>query len=147
MPPLLAEGEARDALHAGLRHALLDVEDLVQARLGVTQIAGSCGPQDARAYWDAGAAAARSAIAIAGSQPAEPWVALDISVPDEAVGRVSGDLAKRRARIHATVNRGKIQILSASAPLAEMLHYATRLRSMTSGRGSFSMRPIGYRPC
>lgn len=143
----LTDAIALGSVLAGLRHVLLDVEDLVQAQIEVTHVRATGGEPTLRSYWDAAVAAAHAAIAIAGSQPAEPWVALDISVPDESIGRVTGDLAKRRARIHAATSRGTLQTLSASAPLAEMLHYATLLRSMTSGRGSFSMRPIGYRPC
>jgi elongation factor G len=143
----LPDPTAEDPVLSGLRHALLDVEDLVQARMEVTVISAAGGTPTPRSYWLAAVSAARAAIAIAGSGPAEPWVALDISVPDETVGRVTGDLAKRRARIHSASSRGTLQTLTASAPLAEMLHYATLLRSMTSGRGTFSMRPIGYRPC
>jgi elongation factor G len=148
LPAHELDAAAATALSAGLRHVLVDLEDLVQARLEVLEIrATGSSAQPPRSYWDAGVAAAHAAILGARSQPAEPWVAAEVTAPDEAIGRVTGDLAKRRARIHGATSRGAVQQLAVTAPMAEMLSYATDLRSMTSGRGSFSMRPIGYRPC
>ncbi|MCB9728020.1 MAG: GTP-binding protein [Deltaproteobacteria bacterium] len=142
----IADPAGAEALRAALEHVLQGGADLVQAELEVIEIAERGAGLTPRAYWDAATEAVSAAIANAGPQPAEPWVALEVTVPEEAVGRVSGDLARRRARIHASTSRGTLQTLSASAPLAEMLRYATDLRSMTSGRGSFSMRPTGHRP-
>ncbi|MFQ5944585.1 MAG: elongation factor G, partial [Anaerolineales bacterium] len=70
----------------------------------------------------------------------EPVMKIEVVVPDEAVGDVTGDLSSRRASIEALENRGgNTQIVRATAPLAEMFGYATDLRSMTQGRGVFSM--------
>ena len=71
---------------------------------------------------------------------------VSILVPNDAVGRVSGDLARRRARIVATISRETVQVLTVESPLAEMIEYATALRSLTGGMGTFTMRPAGYRP-
>jgi len=69
-----------------------------------------------------------------------------VTVPDHAVGRVVGDLARRRTRIRRTESRGPVQELVADAPLAEMIGYATALRNMTAGRAVFTVEPTGYRP-
>ena len=70
----------------------------------------------------------------------EPVMKVEVVVSDEAVGDVTGDLASRRASIEALENRGgNTQIVRANAPLAEMFGYATELRSMTQGRGVFTM--------
>jgi len=70
----------------------------------------------------------------------EPVMKIEVVVPDEAVGDVTGDLSARRASIGALEQRGgNTQIVRATAPLSEMFGYATELRSMTKGRGVFSM--------
>jgi len=70
----------------------------------------------------------------------EPVMKIEVVVPDEAVGDVTGDLSSRRASIGALDQRGgNTQIVRATAPLSEMFGYATDLRSMTKGRGVFSM--------
>jgi elongation factor G len=70
----------------------------------------------------------------------QPMMKVEVVVPDEAVGDVSGDLSARRAAIEGIENRGgNTQVVRAIAPLAEMFGYATELRSMTQGRGVFSM--------
>ncbi len=70
----------------------------------------------------------------------EPVMKIEVVVPDEAVGDVTGDLSSRRASIGALEQRGgNTQIVRATAPLSEMFGYATDLRSMTQGRGVFSM--------
>ena len=76
----------------------------------------------------------------------EPVMKIEVVVPDEAVGDVTGDLSSRRADIGALEQRGgNTQIVRATAPLSEMFDYATDLRSMTQGRGVFSMEFHHYR--
>lgn len=76
----------------------------------------------------------------------EPVMKIEVVVPDEAVGDVTGDLSSRRASIGALEQRGgNTQIVRATAPLSEMFGYATDLRSMTQGRGVFSMEFHHYR--
>ena len=76
----------------------------------------------------------------------EPVMKIEVVVPDEAVGDVTGDLSARRADIGALEQRGgNTQIVRATAPLSEMFGYATDLRSMTQGRGVFSMEFHHYR--
>ena len=74
----------------------------------------------------------------------EPMAALEITVPDECVGDVMGDLNHRRGRVQGVDSRGGAQVISATAPMAEILTYAPDLRSMTGGRGQFVMHPGAY---
>jgi elongation factor G len=70
----------------------------------------------------------------------EPVMRLEVVVPEDYLGEVSGNLAARRASIEGIEARaGKTQVVNATVPLAEMFGYATDLRSMTQGRGVFTM--------
>ena len=70
----------------------------------------------------------------------EPIYHVEVDVPDENMGDVYGDMSKRRGRILGSEKVGDLQRVTAEAPLSEMFKYATDLRSMTQGRGSFTMR-------
>ena len=67
----------------------------------------------------------------------EPIMNLDITVPEEYMGDISGDINRRRGRLMSVDAKGNKQIIKASVPMAEILTYAPDLRSMTSGRGTF----------
>ncbi len=70
----------------------------------------------------------------------EPVMKVEVIIPEEHVGAVTGDLASRRASIEGIEPRpGNVQVIGAFVPLAEMFGYATVLRSMTEGRGVFTM--------
>ena len=69
----------------------------------------------------------------------EPVMKVSVLVPDDYTGDVMGDMNKRRGRIMGMEKIGSKQEISAEAPLSEMQKYATDLRSMTQGRGSFIM--------
>lgn len=76
----------------------------------------------------------------------EPIMKLEVSVPDEFYGGVTGDLNARRAEITDTHPRGKWWVILALVPLAKMFDYADRLRSLTQGRASSAMQPHSYAP-
>jgi elongation factor G len=135
------------ALEAGVLHAIRYEADVVGASATVIGLAATGGGVNPRLFWDAGHAAATRALAAAGVREAEPWMNLTVAVPESTVGRVSGDLARRRGKILGSESRGTLQVLSVEAPLAEMIHYATDLRSLTGGRGSFTMTPSRFRIC
>jgi len=69
----------------------------------------------------------------------EPIVKVTVTVPDDYTGDIMGDMNKRRGRILGMEKIGKKQAIQAEAPHSEMLKYAIDLRSMTQGRGSFTM--------
>ncbi len=74
----------------------------------------------------------------------EPIMKIEIVLPEEFLGDVMGDLTSRRGHIEGIEPRGPTQVLRALVPLAEMFGYATDLRSMTQGRGSYSMEFSHY---
>jgi elongation factor G len=74
----------------------------------------------------------------------EPYVALEVSVPDECMGDVMGDLNQRRAKVEGMEQRGSGQCIKAKAPMNEVLRYQPDLTSITSGRGSFEMHFSHY---
>ena len=76
----------------------------------------------------------------------EPIMSVEAVVPEEFMGNVIGDLSSRRGRVNGTEARGSMQAIKADVPLAEMFGYATGLRSLTEGRGSFTMEFSHYYP-
>ncbi|HVB97588.1 MAG TPA: elongation factor G [Chloroflexota bacterium] len=74
----------------------------------------------------------------------EPIVELSVRVPDQYVGDVMGDLNTRRARVNGMYPDGDKSVIEAHAPLAEVQRYATDLRSLTQGRGTFTMKFTQY---
>jgi len=69
----------------------------------------------------------------------EPVMRVEVTVPEEYMGPVNGDLISRRGRLEGTEMAGGTHIIKAMVPLSEMFGYATELRSRTQGRGSFTM--------
>ncbi len=74
----------------------------------------------------------------------EPIVNIFIEIPDEYMGDVIGDLNSRRGKVLGMDTKGTIQIIKGQVPLAEILKYAPDLRSMTSGRGTFTYEHSHY---
>ena len=74
----------------------------------------------------------------------EPIMLLEINVPDDNVGDIIGDMNSKRGKIQGVEAWGNAQTVKALVPMAEVLNYATDLKSMTGGRGVFSMEFSGY---
>jgi len=74
----------------------------------------------------------------------EPIMDMEVTVPEEFMGQVIGDLSSRRAKIVALAQRLNLRTIRANIPLAEVFNYATILRSLTQGRASFTMEPSFY---
>ena len=74
----------------------------------------------------------------------EPYMKVEITVPEEYMGDVIGDVNSRRGRIEGMEARNGAQVINAFVPLAEMFGYATDLRSKTQGRGNYSMEVDHY---
>jgi elongation factor G len=74
----------------------------------------------------------------------EPIMDVEVTVPDTYMGDVIGDLSSRRGHIKHMEPRGGIQVIEARVPLSEMFGYSTNLRSMTQGRGNYSMQFAAY---
>jgi elongation factor G len=91
------------------------------------------------AFTVAGSMAVKDAVTKARPVLLEPIMKVEVSMPEEFMGDVMGDLTARRGHILGMEGKGKTQIVKASVPLANMFGYATELRSMTQGRASYSM--------
>jgi elongation factor G len=91
------------------------------------------------AFKIAGSMAVKQAAGRAKPVLLEPIMSVEVVVPEEYMGSVTGDLNSRRGRIESVVLRGTSQIVRAMVPLSEMFGYATEMRSRTQGRGSFTM--------
>ena len=74
----------------------------------------------------------------------EPIMKIEVIVPEQYLGETMGDLSSRRAQIQGTESRGNAQVIKAIVPLAEVFGYATTIRSLTSGRGTFNIEPSHY---
>ena len=74
----------------------------------------------------------------------EPIMAVEVIVPDDFIGEVSGDLSSRRGKITDLEARNGVRVVKAKVPLAEMFGYATQLRSGTQGRATYTMQFSHY---
>lgn len=99
------------------------------------------------AYEIAAKSAFRQTMPKAGAQLLEPIMKVDVFTPDAHVGDVIGDLNRRRAIIQGQEAGATGVRVKSEAPLAEMFGYIGDLRTMTSGRGQFSMEFSHYSPC
>jgi len=91
------------------------------------------------AYKIAGSMAFKEALKKADSRLLEPMMKVEVSVPDQYMGDVIGDINSRRGRIDSMEARGSEQMIHSFVPLSEMFGYATDLRSKSQGRGMFTM--------
>ncbi|MFB6810036.1 elongation factor G [Streptomyces sp. NPDC056387] len=116
--------------------------------LRVTLTDGATHPKDSSetAFRAAGRFALREALRAAEMELLEPVAEVVVTVPDDAVGGVLGGLAARRGRVSGSAARAGGTAVTATVPLAELFGYASRLRSRTQGRGTFTARPTGYAP-
>ena len=74
----------------------------------------------------------------------EPMMGLEVTVPEDSVGDVSGDLSSRRGHVEEMEDRGNLKVIKAKTPLAELFGYTTNLRSITNGRGTSTMEFSHY---
>ncbi|MBW2367181.1 MAG: elongation factor G [Deltaproteobacteria bacterium] len=96
------------------------------------------------AFKIAGSLAFRKAAVEASPVLLEPIMDVAITTPDEYMGDIMGDLNSRRGRVLGMDSKGKNQIIKAQVPMSEFLSYAKDLRSITGGRGTFSMNFARY---
>jgi elongation factor G len=134
------EGGCRQACETGV----LASQPLVD--LGITLLAAAfdldspsemaCRVAGTQALWDAARAA--------GPVLLEPIVAVEVVVPEEYLGEVTGHLQAKRGRITGMETRGDVRVVRAEVPLSEMFGYATQVRSLTQGRGVYTMQFARY---
>jgi elongation factor G len=96
------------------------------------------------AFKIAGSMAFKEACRNASPALLEPIMDVEVTVPMQFVGDVTGSLSSKRGQIMKTEVKGNLHVISALVPLAELFGYTTELRSITSGRGSASVQPANY---
>ena len=96
------------------------------------------------AFKIAGSIALQEAVRRADPVLLEPIMKVEVIVPAGFMGEVTGDLNSKRGRIERMEDRLSLKVIDAKVPLSEMFGYVTRLRSMTEGRGSYTMEFFAY---
>jgi elongation factor G len=96
------------------------------------------------AFKTAGSLGIKAAVLAAKPTLLEPIMDLDVSVPDEFVGDVMGNLSSRRGKVGGVDARGHTETISAKVPMSEVLSYASDLTSITGGQGTFTMEFSHY---
>ncbi|MCO7176819.1 elongation factor G [Sporolactobacillus kofuensis] len=130
------EAGLKDALQNGLLagYPLIDVK--------ASLVDGSYHDVDSSemAFKIAASMALKSAKNVCAPVILEPIMKVEVSMPEEYLGDIMGDITSRRGRVDGMEARQGVQVVSAHVPLAEMFGYATNLRSATQGRGTFTMQ-------
>lgn len=136
------------AVEKGLREAIKEgvLAGYPMVDLKCTLFDGKSHPVDSKEVAFVSAAKLAYAEGVAKAAPAilEPIYQLKITVPESFMGDILGDMNKRRGRILGMEMVDGKQVINAECPLAEVLKYATDLRSMTQGRGSYEMEFVRY---
>jgi elongation factor G len=132
----------RDALESGP----LGGHPVTGLRVTLTDGATHVKDSSEMAFRAAGRLGLREALRACEMVLLEPVVEVTVTVPDAMAGAVLGDLAARRGRVSGSQARAGSVVITAVVPLAEVFGYASRLRSRTQGRGTFTTRPAGYAP-
>ena len=101
---------------------------------------------DEIAFKIAAANAMRTALRKAAPKLLEPVMSIEVLVPDTYLSNVINDLNSRHARVTNIGLRGHLQVVEATAPLAEMFGYSTQMRSISQGRATYTMRFSHYEP-
>ncbi len=134
------ENGAREAADSGVLAGYPVID------LKVTIFDGSFHEVDSNemAFKIAGSMALKEGVMKASPVILEPIMAVEVSVPEQNMGDVMGDLSSRRGRIEGMEAVGGVQNIKAKVPLAQMFGYSTDLRSATQGRGTYTMEFAHY---
>jgi elongation factor G len=134
-------------IHDMLDQGVIAGYPIQDVRVAITD--GKHHPVDSKevAFRTAGKLAFRDAVQKAKPVLLEPIVNMEVTVPEDKMGTITGDLAGKRGRIQGTdVLPGGIAQVRAQAPLSEVMQYQSQLKSVTGGQGSFSMELSHYDP-
>ncbi|MEU1289803.1 elongation factor G [Kitasatospora sp. NPDC005856] len=139
------------AVEAGCRDALAEgpLGGHPVTGVAVTLTDGATHPKDSSelAFRTAARLGVREALRASRMHLLEPLAEVSVTVPEDTLGAVLGDLAARRGHVRSTgTGHGTTARVNALVPLAELFGYAGRLRGRTQGRGTFTTRPAGYAP-
>jgi elongation factor G len=136
----------RQGVHEQLAQGVVSgypVTDVIVTVCEASQVAGEAAPVALRI---AASNAVRAAVAVAGAVLLEPVMRVMVTTPAQFLGDVHGDLSRRHAVLSGMNVAAEGHVIHAEVPLAEMFGYATLLRSMTQGRGTFAMELSRYLP-
>lgn len=135
-------------VEAGVKEAMENgvVAGYPMVDIGVTVFDGSYHEVDSSemAFKIAGSMGFKNGALNANPVLLEPYMKVEVTIPEEYMGDVIGDLNSRRGRIEGMEARSGAQVITAYVPLSEMFGYATDLRSKTQGRGNYSMEVDHY---
>ena len=135
-------------IEAGIKEAMENgvLAGFPMVDIGVTVYDGSYHEVDSSemAFKIAGSMGFKAGALKAGPTILEPYMKVEVIVPEEYMGDVIGDLNSRRGRIEGMEARNGAQVINAFVPLSEMFGYSTDLRSKTQGRGNYSMEVDHY---
>lgn len=139
--------EAREAVENGARSSYLQGPLLGYPLLGVSSLIQRVTVEAGTSPAMVSACVSRcmlKALKLAGGQVLEPLMSLEVTIGEEHLGSVLGDLAQRRGTVRDIQSRHDDKVLLASVPLAEMMGYSTILRTLTSGNATFSLELDTY---
>ncbi|KAM8744348.1 ribosome-releasing factor 2, mitochondrial [Acanthopagrus schlegelii] len=134
--------ELKEALENGVHSSYLQGPLLGYPLLGVSTLIKSINVEPGTSAAMVSACVSRcmlKAMKLAGNQVLEPLMSLEVTVGEEHLGAVLGDLAQRRGTVQDIQSRHDNKVLLANVPLAEMMGYSTILRTLTSGNATFSL--------
>ena len=148
VPPEVLPPHFVEAARRGIEGALAasPVGGYPVVDVAATVVGGAANPVDSTeiAFEACGTQALRRALEEAGVRLLEPIVEGDIITPSEYLGEVVSDLGRRRGEVRSIEAKGTFEIVHVAIPLAETFGYATRLRSLTQGRATYTLRVTHY---
>lgn len=114
----------------------------------VTLVDGSMHQVDSSdlAFYNAASIALKKGVEMAKAVLLEPIMRIEITLPETYLGDVLSELHSRRAGIDELITMEDLRVIKGNIPLAETFGYATTLRSITQGRGTYTVEPLEYRP-
>jgi elongation factor G len=144
--PTALQREAQEILLRGCNSGGSHGYPIVDVKVRVLEFRHNDPPDPAVPLLGTLTLALREAIVQAQTIVLEPVMTLEVRAPDDCLGALMKDLGSRRAEIRETDLADGIAVVRGLVPLAEMFGYSTQMRSITQGRGSFSMEPYDYQP-
>jgi len=140
--------ETKAAVEQGAREAtlagVLAGNEVVDLKVTVDSVGQDISSMTSLGLKVAAAQACKEACEKASPVLLEPYMNVEVVVPEEFVGEAIADLNSRRGRLEQVTPRGKISVLKAVVPLATMFGYSTAIRSLSQGRGIFTMQYSHY---
>jgi elongation factor G len=146
VPPFTAEllEIVKKSLQQGCLAGCQTGYPLTDLKVEVLEIPVEMGVPTEAALWSAAQRGIILGAREAGPLLLEPIMSLELELPTVNLGKVIGSLQQKRGRVEGMEERGETQVVRATVPLAEMFGYMTELRSVTKGRGSYTMEFKGF---